>query len=59
MEVSSNLILLDNINSGEVESIKCHKGKMKPFNPNSQINHCYICDNCGERLMITPNVIVE
>ena len=39
----------------------CKKGIMKPSNPDYPLkeNHCFICDNCGERLNITPALTIE
>lgn len=60
MEISSNLILSEiELNKGNVECPRCHRGKMKPLNPKFSINHCFICNNCGEKLIVEPNVIVE
>jgi hypothetical protein len=60
MEISNNLILSEiELNKGLVECPKCHNGKMKPLNPQYSINHCFICDNCGEKIIVEPNVIVE
>lgn len=45
----------------DVYCLTCKKGIMKPSNPNYPLrqNHCFICDNCGERLNITPALTVE
>ena len=59
MESSKKTISLENLDSGEEVCPKCHKGKMKPFNPKFEVNHCFICDNCGAQLTISPNIIVE
>lgn len=60
METSDNLILSEKmLNSGESECPRCHIGKFKPLNPECSANHCFICENCGERLTIEPNVIVD
>jgi len=59
METSNNSTSLENLDSGDVECTICHKGHLKPFNPQYKVNHSFICDNCGANLHITPNVIVE
>jgi len=59
MEISNNSTSLEKIDCEEKECIICHKGKMKPANPNAKTNYYFTCDNCGARLNITPNVIVE
>ena len=58
METLSNSTLLKTI-KGEMECPVCHTGKMKPLNPAHEVNHYFICENCGERLIIEPNVTVE
>ncbi len=37
----------------------CDKGMLRPINTNVKVNHYYICDNCGEPLTITPNIIID
>ena len=44
---------------GKAECPACKKGMLRPLNPDVKINHYYECDNCGEQLIITPNVIVD
>ena len=60
MEISKNSISLEKkLNSGEVTCRICKNGKYKPLNPNFNKNHYFICSNCGDRIIIEPNVIVE
>lgn len=58
METLNNSTLLET-NKGEMECPVCHTGKMKPLNPAHEVNHYFICENCGERLIIEPDVTVE
>ena len=58
METLSNSTLLET-NKGDMKCPICHTGKMKPLNPAHEVNHYFICENCGERLIIEPNVTVE
>ncbi len=60
MENLNNLILSDEqLNEGKVECLNCHNGTYKPLNPNYKVNHSFVCDNCGDNLLIEPKVIVE
>lgn len=43
----------------EVLCPACKKGKLRPINPDVKVNHYYKCDNCGEALTITPNIIID
>ena len=53
MEISNKLILSEReLNKGLVECSECHIGKMKPLNPKFSINHYFICNNCGEKLIV-------
>ena len=57
METTNNLILSEEmLNEGEVQCYSCKKGHYKPYNGKCKINHCFICDNCGDRLTVEPNV---
>lgn len=57
MEALRNSDLLSRILSGEqVQCIRCKKGIYKPFNPKFDINHCYICDCCGDHYHYDPIV---
>lgn len=60
MESSHSLTLSEaKLNKGEVICSKCNIGRYKPLNPKYPINHCFICDNCGERLLVESNVIID
>ncbi len=60
MEISNNLILSEEqLNKGEVECFNCHKGKYKPLNPRYEKNHCFICNCCGDKLTVEPNVVID
>ena len=59
METLQNLTLSENeLTKGTVKCPLCHKGLLKPFNPKFKVNHCFICDSCGERLTIEKNIVI-
>lgn len=39
----------------------CGQGVFRPFSPEYPIasNHCFVCSNCGEKILVTPAVIIE
>ena len=61
METNRNSTLfLDRLLSGEeVKCNICKKGIYKPFNPECEINHYFICNNCGSRFHWDPVVDIE
>ncbi len=60
MDTFQNSILSENeLNKGTVKCPLCNKGILKPFNSKFKNNHCFICDVCGERLIVEPNVIID
>ena len=60
METSNNLILSEEqLNKGEAECLNCHKGTYKPLNTDYKGNHCFICDYCGDNLIVEPNVVID
>lgn len=44
------------LNEGKVHCYECKVGYYKPLTPNCKKNYCFICDNCGDRLTVEPNV---
>ena len=58
METLNNSTLLK-LNKEEMECPVCHSGKMKPLNLMYEVNHYFVCVNCGERLIMEPNVTVD
>ena len=44
----------DNINCPH-----CREGIIIPFNPEFEINHAFICNNCGWSIHLEANVTVE
>lgn len=61
MEIMSNstLLLKKIANKEDVVCPNCGKGQIKPFNQKSEINHYYICNECGYTIILTPSVVVE
>lgn len=52
--------MIERLTAGEsVVCKKCGQGIYKPFNPDSKINHAYICDNCGDTVHWDPLIVVE
>ncbi len=52
---------LDRLYAGEkVLCPTCNKGFFEPSNRELplELNHCFLCNNCGERLNIDPDVII-
>ncbi len=47
------------LNGEQVTCEKCRKGIYRPFNPKAKVNHCYVCDHCGDGIHWDPVVIVE
>jgi len=44
---------------GNVLCAECGKGYYKPVNPKSEINYCFVCDNCGSHWNRDPAVEVN
>lgn len=60
METTNSSILSEKmLNRGELHCYTCKKGYYKPVNTNSDVNHCFICDECGDKLTVEPNVQIE
>ena len=60
METSKNSISSDKqMNNGEVTCEKCKEGTYEPYNPSFKENHYFKCGNCGDIVIVEPNVIVE
>ena len=60
METTNSSILSEKLlNKGQAHCYVCKTGYYKPIKPNCELNHCFICDNCGNRLTIEPNIQVE
>ena len=52
--------MIKRLRAGEtVRCEECGKGFYRPSNPASDINHWYICDNCGAHVHWDPVVEVE
>lgn len=45
--------------SDDVLCETCGKGTIVPDNPESEINHSFHCDNCGIKIHLEANVVVE
>lgn len=61
METLNNSISLSERlnNEEEVKCVECKKGYYRPINPKYKINHCFVCDKCGSRVTLEPNVVVD
>ncbi len=55
----NNVLTMETKAEDHVRCNLCGKGIWIPLNPDSPINHCFQCNNCGEHANIDPMVIVE
>ena len=59
--LSFDVLEIDDINRSvrKVHCYECKVGYYKHQTLNCKKNYCFICDNCGDRLTVEPNVEIR
>ena len=59
-EDKNNDVDLSGLKRGEqIKCLNCHNGYYKPFSLPAEKCDWFKCDNCGDHVHFTPNIIVE